>query len=213
MLINYQTDAPKNLLNLLKAFLYPFIVTSSTPVVFLQAFQEIYETAGGDDDMERYLGELTPLAILAMAPYITEQDIEAYKTCEEEEEYDLFLETYNRIRATILKHFTAILTKEEITHIIQFLDEVDENFDTFQEHMLNSYGDPGHDVGDAANALELFHNLVTQGHDPKEYKVYLMQSLQRSEIQTTWVDLGFILESLESIDDHTYTHIFTSLYF
>ncbi len=48
--------------------------------------------------------------------------------------------------------------------LIDIIKFIDSDFEENQTKLMKVFGDPGHDIGDAANALEIMSNLLTEGH-------------------------------------------------
>lgn len=64
----------------------------------------------------------------------------------------------------------------------QISKTLNSDFQSIQSHMLQTYGDPLHDVGDASNILELLNNLISPNHDPEQWVPQLLDYFNQSDL-------------------------------
>ena len=77
----------------------PDLYADSATYCFFDAFWEFLFTDGGDDD---FASENSNYIALLMACFVTPQDIEAYDNADEDNEQDIYMATYQRIKQIIL---------------------------------------------------------------------------------------------------------------
>ena len=72
----------------------------------------------------------------------------------------------------------------------QTLILVDNNLEPLKRHLINLYGDEGHDIGDAGNAAELLGNTIPKmndTHDSYERKDFYRQVALFLKIEPQYV--------------------------
>lgn len=85
----------------------------------------------------------------------------------------------------------------KLPHLIQILDT---NFKETKRSIIRQWGDPGHDVGDSATALEMLHNIATQDHDIPDFIDCLHQAIPSTKAFSKEI-LHEILNALEQTPD------------
>ena len=60
------------------------------------------------------------------------------------------------------------------TQQLELIDTIDKDYEANQTKIMELFGDPGHDIGDASTALEILANVANE-HDHEDFTDILIQ--------------------------------------